>query len=78
VPVDLVDIALEDAEPLRRNGAAHDGQRVDREKRVLPEVSDPVALQKTRCLEALVLGFVLDAGEALGGGPVAGQLVDAA
>src|SRR6266478_7195748 len=78
VPINLVNIALEHAQPLRYNGAAHDRQRVDREERVLPEASDPVAFDKARGLEALVVGLVLDAGKALGGGPVAGQFVDAA
>src|SRR5215469_10469116 len=78
IPVNLVDIALKHAEKLRRNGAAHDCQSIDGEERVLPELSDAVALQETRCFEALVIGLVFDAGKALGGGPVAGQFVDAA
>ena len=51
--------------------AAHDGQGVDREERVVPVASDPMALDEARRLEALVIGLVLDAGEALRGGPVA-------
>jgi hypothetical protein len=78
MPVNLVDIVLEPAEPLRRDGAAHDRQSVYRKKRVLPEARDPVVLDEARRLKALVLGLVLDAEEALGRRPVAGQLVDAA
>src|SRR5439155_5251282 len=43
---DLVDIALVYPEPLRRDGAAHDRQRVDREERVAPVAGDAVALQE--------------------------------
>src|SRR5215472_4254151 len=78
MPVDFVDIALEHAEPLSCDGAAHDGQSVDRKERVLPEARDHMAFDEARCLEARVIRFVLDAGEALGGGPIAGQFVDAA
>ena len=37
----------------------------------------PVAFDEARRLEALVVGLVLDAGEALRRGPVASQFVDA-
>src|SRR6516165_8807961 len=53
MPVDLVDIALEHAEPLGRDGAAHDGQSIDRKERVVPRAGDAMALQETRCLQAL-------------------------
>src|ERR1700731_3230784 len=59
VPVDLVDVALEHAELLRRYGAAHDGQGVDREERVVPKARDPMALYEARRLEALVVWLVL-------------------
>src|SRR5262249_44268789 len=76
--VDLVDIALEHAELLRCNGASHDGQSIYREERVLPKARDPMALDKARCLKALVVRLVLDTDEALRRRPVAGQLVNAA
>ena len=38
----------------------------------------PVAFDEARRLEALVVGLVLDAGEALRRGPVASQFVDTA
>src|ERR1700738_602801 len=44
----------------------------------MAETGDAMALDEARRLEALVVGLVLDAGEALPRRPVAGQLVDAA
>ena len=78
VMVGGAEIGLEHALELRRNGAAHQRQRVDREERVHPELRDVVAAQEALGLERIVFRLVLDPAQRVGRRHVAGRLVDAA
>ena len=72
------EIGIEHAFELRRDGAAHEHQRIDREKRIWPEFCDVVAAKEALGFQRLVFGFVLDPAQGLARRHIAGRLVDAA
>ena len=78
MPEHLVDIAREHGLELRRDGAPHDQQRVDRKERIECEALDGVAPDEAPPLQLLVLRLVLDALQALSGRAIVGQFEDAA
>ena len=76
--VGSAEIGLENILELRRNRAAHQHQRVDREKRIRPERRDVVALKKALRFERLVFRLILDPAQRLERRHVVGRLVDTA
>src|SRR5438876_9914187 len=72
------DIFLKHALDLRGDRGAHQIEGIDRKERIHRVRFYPEAPDKTRCLQHLKFGFVLDAGKRFGGRFVAGGLEDAA
>ena len=74
VPEHLFHVSLKDAEPLRRDGTAHEHQRIDGEERIATEIGDRVPFEEAFGLQVRVFGLVPDPGESFGGGPVSGEI----
>src|SRR5712671_3530316 len=72
------EIRLEHSLKLSRDGASHQHQRIDREKRILPELCDVMAANEPLGLKRLVFGLVLDPAQRLGRRQIVGRLVDPA
>ncbi|MGY3075753.1 hypothetical protein ACVWZZ_002124 [Bradyrhizobium sp. LM6.10] len=72
------EIGLEHTLELRSDSTAHQHQRVDREERILAELRDVVATDKSLGLQRLVFRLVLDATERVERRHVPRRLVDAA